>query len=92
MHVIRRGKHMYGQKPLSLTVEEQRRMADAVAKAGVTFQTGSQQRCSQHFRIACEFIRNGRICPVQTVKIGFAEGHPHWSGLATCDTPETQPK
>ena len=39
------------------------RMSDAVAKAkaGVTWQTGSQQRSDIYFRTACEFVRNGRL-------------------------------
>lgn len=91
LHAIRRGKHVYGQKPLSLTVSEGRRMAQAVAEAGVTFQTGSQQRSSVHFRTACEFIRNGRIGRVQHVKIGFSGGHKNWSGLADRNKPEPVP-
>ncbi len=88
---MRRGLHVYGQKPLSLTVAEGRRMAQAAADAGVIFQTGSQQRSSVHFRTACEFIRNGRIGRVQSVKIGFSGGHTNWSGLAARTKPEPVP-
>lgn len=87
----RRGKHVYGQKPLSLTVAEGRRMARAVQDAGITFQTGSQQRSSAYFRTACEFIRNGRIGRVQHVKIGFSGGHTDWSRLASRKQPEPVP-
>lgn len=88
----RQGKHIYGQKPLSLTVAEGRRMARAVQEAGITFQTGSQQRSSIHFRTACEFIRNGRIGRIQHVKIGFSGGHTDWSGLASRRQPEPVPR
>lgn len=58
------GKHIYLQKPTSLTVREGRQMADAVRKSGVVFQLGSQQR-SVHpwpqFKRTCELVRNGRI-------------------------------
>ncbi len=91
LHAIKRGLHVYGQKPLSLTVAEGRRMAQAVAESGVTFQTGSQQRSSVHFRTACEFIRNGRIGRVQGVRIGFSGGHSNWSGLADRNKPEPVP-
>jgi predicted dehydrogenase len=91
LHAIRRGLHVYGQKPLTLTVDEGRRMARAVAEAGVTFQTGSQQRSSVHFRTACEFVRNGRIGRVRHVKIGFNGGHTNWSGLASRNQPEPAP-
>lgn len=91
LHAAKRGLHVYGQKPLSLTVAEGRRMASAVADAGITFQTGSQQRSSVHFRTACEFVRNGRIGRVQHVKIGFSGGHTNWSGLASRNQPEPVP-
>ena len=75
----RAGKHIYGQKPLSLTVREGRLMSDAVAKAGVTFQTGSQQRSSAHFHKANELVRNGLIGNVRTVRVGLPGGHPDYS-------------
>ncbi len=36
------GKHIYLQKPTSLTIEEGRSMSNAVRKSGVVFQLGSQ--------------------------------------------------
>ncbi|WP_163380007.1 Gfo/Idh/MocA family protein [Cyclobacterium sp. SYSU L10401] len=70
------GKHIYCQKPLSLTVEEGRAMSDAVRKYGVTFQTGSQQRSSHHFRRVCELARNGRLGELHTVTCGLPGGTP----------------
>ncbi|SFB83501.1 Predicted dehydrogenase [Parapedobacter composti] len=77
------GKHIYLQKPTSLTIEEGRMMADVVAKTGVVFQLGSQQR-SVHpwpqFKRTCELVRNGRIGTVKRVVIGLpgdpAGGNP----------------
>ncbi|MBI1373530.1 MAG: gfo/Idh/MocA family oxidoreductase [Phycisphaera sp.] len=73
------GKHIYGQKPLSLTIKEGRAMSDAVAKAGITFQTGSQQRSMIHFRTGINLIRNGFIGKVHTVRVGLPSGHPDYS-------------
>ena len=39
----RAGKHVYCEKPISLTIKEGRAMADAVKENKVIFQTGSQQ-------------------------------------------------
>ena len=50
------GKHIYLQKPTSLTIEEGRHMSDAVKKSGVIFQLGSQQRSVSawpQFKKAC---------------------------------------
>lgn len=55
------GKSIYLQKPLAYTIREGRQLVDAVRRAGVVLQTGSQQRSDRHFRRACELVRNGRI-------------------------------
>lgn len=68
------GKHIYLQKPTSLTIEEGRQMSDAVRKSGVTFQLGSQQRSVSpwpQFKKACELVRNGRIGKLHTVRVGL---------------------
>ncbi len=71
----RKGKHIYGQKPMSLCIAEGRAMADAVRRAGITFQVGSQQRSDNYFRMACEFIRNGRIGKLDRIEVGLPGGH-----------------
>jgi len=69
------GKHIYGQKPLYLTVNEGRAMVKGVQKAGITFQTGAQSRSNDYFRMACEFVRNNRIGKLQRVEVGLNKGH-----------------
>jgi predicted dehydrogenase len=63
----RAGKHVYCQKPLSLTIAEGRTMVEAVRRYGVTLQTGSQHRSKETMRFACELVRNGRIGRVKRV-------------------------
>jgi predicted dehydrogenase len=82
VYAARKGKHIYGQKPLALNVAEGRLIADEVAKAGVTWQTGSQQRSDQYFRMACEYVRNGRIGKVTRVRVGLPGGRTNWNGMA----------
>ena len=55
------GRHVYCEKPLSLTIAEGRAMVEAVRRYGVVFQTGTQRRSSEMYRSVCELIRNGRI-------------------------------
>ncbi len=76
------GKHIFGQKPLSLTVAEGRAMADAVKKAGVVWQTGSQQRSDQNFRRVCELALNGRLGKIHTVRVGLPGGTPDFGKVA----------
>lgn len=77
------GKPIYCEKPLTHNVAEGRRLVEAVAKAKVPFQTGSQQRSEfgGHFRKAVEYVWNGRIGKVHTVRIGV--GGP----AMPCDLP-----
>ncbi len=65
------GKHIYLQKPTSLTISEGRQLVQIVNKTGIVFQVGTQQRSSPQFRIAAELVRNGRIGKLHTVKIGL---------------------
>jgi predicted dehydrogenase len=82
VYAARKGKHIYGQKPLALNIAEGRLMADEVAKAGVTWQTGSQQRSDIYFRMACEMVRNERIGKLKRVRVGLPGGHSNWNGMA----------
>jgi predicted dehydrogenase len=68
----RAGKHIYCEKPLTHNVAEGRRIADEVKKAKVIFQTGSQQRSEfgGRFRTAVEYVWNGRIGKLKTIRIG----------------------
>lgn len=65
-------KHIYCEKPLTHHVAEGRWIADTVAANKVVFQTGSQQRSEfgGHFRKAVEYVWNGRIGKLKTIRIG----------------------
>lgn len=73
------GKHVYLQKPTSLTIEEGRHMSDVVRAKGVVFQLGSQQRSADpwpQFKKACELVRNGRIGKLKEVHVGLPADPP----------------
>ncbi|HQQ00272.1 MAG TPA: Gfo/Idh/MocA family oxidoreductase [bacterium] len=55
------GKDVYCEKPLSLAIEQGRRMVRAARTNNRIFQVGSQQRSNDKFRLACESVRSGRI-------------------------------
>jgi predicted dehydrogenase len=82
LEACRAGKDIYCEKPLSLTIHEAKAMIDAVRKYKRVFQTGSQQRSSSEFRLACELVRSGRIGKVHTVYVNVG-GPSRW-----CDLPE----
>lgn len=68
------GKDIYAEKPLTLTIGEGRHVVDAVRQAGVVLQTGTQQRSSPRFRLACELVRNGRIGKLQEANVWLPAG------------------
>ncbi len=92
IEAARARKHIYCQKPLSLAVAHGRAIVRAVEAAGVTFQTGSQQRSSIHFRRACELVRNGVLGRIHTVRVYLPGGHKDWSGLGNRQAPEPVPE
>ena len=67
----REKKHIYMQKPASLTISEGRIMSDVIGGSGVKFQIGSQQRSWEQFRYAAELVRNGRIGDLKKVYVGL---------------------
>jgi predicted dehydrogenase len=75
-------KDIYCEKPLTLTIHEAKTLIDAVRKHERVFQTGSQQRSSNEFRLACELVRSGRIGKLQAVYVNV--GGPS----KPCDLPE----
>ncbi len=67
-------KDIYSEKPLTLTIDEGKRVVKAVREHGVVLQTGTQQRSSQRFRMACELVRNGRIGKLKEVTVWLPAG------------------
>lgn len=67
-------KDIYGEKPLTLTIDEGHHVIQAVRENKVVFQTGTQQRSSLRFRLACELVRNGRIGALKEVHVFVPAG------------------
>lgn len=78
MAAVNAGKDVYGEKPLTLTIDEGKQLVKTVRKNQRVLQTGSQQRSDDRFRLACELVRNGRIGKLNEVNVwlpaGFREG------------------
>jgi predicted dehydrogenase len=68
------GKDVYGEKPLTLTVDEGHHVIRAVRKGKIVLQTGTQQRSSARFRLACELVRNQRLGQLQQVTVWLPAG------------------
>jgi predicted dehydrogenase len=70
----RAGKDIYGEKPLTLTIDEGKHVVETVRKQKTVFQTGSQQRSDRRFRLACELVRNGRIGKLKQITVWLPAG------------------
>ncbi len=62
-------KDVYGEKPLTLTIDEGRHIIQAVRENKTMFQTGTQQRSSTRFHLACELVRTGRLGTLKEVQV-----------------------
>ncbi|HUR60117.1 MAG TPA: Gfo/Idh/MocA family oxidoreductase [Opitutaceae bacterium] len=67
-------KDVYAEKPLTLTIDEGKRLVKAVRQSGIVLQTGTQQRSSQRFRLACELVRNARIGALRSADVWLPAG------------------
>ncbi len=75
------GKDVYVEKPISVTVEEGRKMVEAARKYERVVQVGTQQRSGLHFQKACELVRSGRIGKVSFVQTwNYGNGSPEGFG------------
>ncbi|HQW29473.1 MAG TPA: Gfo/Idh/MocA family oxidoreductase, partial [Verrucomicrobiales bacterium] len=67
MAAIKMGKHVYVEKPLTLTISEARALHEAARKAGVCTQMGNTGHASEGSRLTNEAIQSGSIGEVTQV-------------------------
>lgn len=64
---MKKGKHVFCQKPLTHTIYEARRMAEVARETGVATQIAVANQASEDTRRLCEWIWAGAIGPVRQV-------------------------
>jgi len=69
MAAIKRGKHVYVEKPLTHTVKEARLLAQAAKKANIVSQMGNQGHAKEGARLLNEWLWDGAIGPVSEVHV-----------------------
>jgi predicted dehydrogenase len=77
LRALQLGKHVYCEKPLTHTVLEARRVAEAAAKAKVATQLGIQIHAERNYRRVVEWVRAGAIGPVREVHVCCSKS---WGG------------
>ena len=96
MAAMRRGKHVYCQKPLTHDVYESRMLAKAAKEEGVVTQMGIQGHSMEGGRLICEWIADGAIGEVTEVDAWcslsyYPFGHAGWSSKWSRRPEETPP-
>lgn len=88
MHAMAAGVDVYGEKPLTLTIEEGRILADAARKSGRILQTGTQQRSMPINRFCSKLVREGAIGKVREVVVYNYIGAGPWQPQAGQPVPK----
>lgn len=68
VEACKNGKDVYVEKPISVTVDEGRKMVQAARKYNRVVQAGTMQRSGEHFQKACEIVRRGELGKVSFVR------------------------
>jgi len=67
VHACESGKHVYVEKPTSVTIEDGKAMVAAAKESKRVVQVGSQARSAKPAHDACTYIRNGMLGKVRKV-------------------------
>ena len=77
---MRKGKHVFCQKPMTRTVYEARRMAEVARETKVATQVAVGIQASESTRQLCEWVWDGAIGPVREV-VNWSSRPFWWQGL-----------
>ena len=81
------GKHLYVEKPITLTIEDGKLMRAAARKTGIKFQCGSMQRSMVPNDLGCRLIREGKLGKIKEVISANYES-PWFYGMSADPIPE----
>jgi predicted dehydrogenase len=70
------GKDVYCEKPLGVSIEEDRICRSVIRRYERMFQYGTQQRSSAHCRFGCELVRSGYIGEVKELLVIAPDSNP----------------
>jgi len=91
MDAIKRGKHVYCEKPLAHSVAEVRALMKAAAEHKVVTQLGNQGHSFDTIRMFCEWIWDGAIGNVHTIHCGCASVNTGFDRLPRMNEKEDVP-
>lgn len=69
--MLKSGKDVYCEKPLTRTILEGRKVADTAKRYGRVVQTGSHERSNKNARYVADVIRNGYLGDIKKVEVSM---------------------
>ena len=81
VQALEAGKHVICEKPLAPTVEECRKIIDAVKRTGKFFMTGQVCRYAPGFRLAKKLLDSGRIGELVYLECEYAHNYDRSRGF-----------
>jgi glucose-fructose oxidoreductase len=82
------GKDVYIEKPLTLSIDDNKHVRETVYRYGRVFQYGTQQRSSSHIRIGCELVRSGILGKISRVDVVAPSGQVGGGSLEPIPVPD----
>jgi predicted dehydrogenase len=86
IEAVQAGKDVYSEKPLTLTIDEGKKLYHAVKQTGRVVQVGTQQRSSAQFLMAVAIAQSGRLGKVLRATCYIGSG-PTGGPFATAEPP-----
>jgi glucose-fructose oxidoreductase len=68
------GKDVYCEKPLTLSIDDNRDLLETARRYGRIFQYGTQQRSATHVRTGCELVRAGVLGKIHRIEVDAPSG------------------
>jgi len=81
MHALQAGLDVYAEKPVALTIQEGRALADAGRRTRRVLQTGTQQRSMPINMYASKLVASGKIGDIKEVIVCNFFGPERWKPL-----------
>ncbi len=85
------GKHVYCEKPMTLNVEQAKRVVAAVKKAGIKMQVGVQGMSDESYQVANQYIKDGYIGKVLLAQIDYSRNSLKPDYMYTKEDPDLKP-
>ena len=82
------GKDVYCEKPLTLSINDNKDLLETARRYGRVFQYGTQQRSSSHIRIGCELVRAGVLGKISRIEVDAPAGNAGGGSLEPAPVPE----